>query len=170
MARSGSKAKNNEKVDYGDRVVASNRRARHDFDILDTYECGIMLRGSEVKSLREANVTIADAFAVVRGNELWLLGLHISPYRSAGTHVKTEADRPRKLLVHRQEIDRITHRLDAERLTLVPMSLYFVDGKAKLELAVARGRKAVDRRRAIAKRDADRETQRALGRRTKYGQ
>ncbi len=169
MARHSSKAKDKDKVDYGDRVVASNRRARHNFDILDTYECGIMLRGSEVKSLREANVTIADAFGVIRDDELWLLGLYISPYKSAGTHTKLESERPRKLLMHRQELDRIIHRLDTERLTLVPMSLYFVNGKAKLEMAMARGRKAVDRRQAIAKRDAERETQRALRRRTKYG-
>ncbi|MCC5952465.1 MAG: SsrA-binding protein SmpB [Acidimicrobiia bacterium] len=148
-------------------VVATNRQARRDYDILETLEVGIALRGSEVKSLRAAKVQLADAHAKVRDHELWLHGLHISPWESTGTHDRPEPDRARKLLAHRVEIDRLRARVDQERLALVPMSIYFRDGRAKIDLAVARGRSKGDKRRAIAERDAAAEARRAMGRRAK---
>lgn len=148
----------------GEQVVASNRKARHDYDIVDTFECGIVLRGSEVKALREAKVTLNDAHGRVRDGQAWIVGLHVTPYSRASTHELLEPDRDRKLLLHRREIDRIAGRLDQEPLTLVPLRLYFRDGRAKLELALARGRKQHDKRHAIAARDADREAARAMSR------
>ncbi|RMH75067.1 MAG: SsrA-binding protein SmpB [Actinomyces sp.] len=148
----------------GTTLVASNRRARHDFDILDTLEVGIVLRGSEVKSLREARVRLDDAWASVDGGELWLHGLHITPYSRAATAFAPDPGRSRKLLAHRSEIDRLAERLAREPLTLVPLRLYFRDGRAKLELALARGRTKADKRRAIAERDAEREARRAMAR------
>lgn len=147
----------------GDRVVIRNRKARHEFDILDTVEAGIMLKGSEVKVLRDGKGQVADAFARIEHGEVWLHGLHIPPY-----HMTTSAafghdpDRGRKLLLHRNEIERLRQRLDLERLTLVPLSIYFTGGRAKVELALARGRKLHDRREAIARRDADREAAKAI--------
>jgi SsrA-binding protein len=148
----------------GEKVVASNRKARHDYDIIDTHECGMVLRGSEVKALREGKVTLNDAHGRVRDGQMWLLGLHIAPYSSASSHELLEPERDRKLLLHRREIDRIATRLDQEPLTLVPLRLYFKGGRAKLELALARGRKQHDKRHAIAARDADREATRAMSR------
>lgn len=145
-----------------DPVVASNRRARHDYEILQTVEAGIMLRGSEVKSLRESKVTLSDAYARIVADELWLIGLHISPYSHAASHTGHLVDRDRKLLVHREELEDLRGRLDQEHLTLVPLSLYFKDGRAKLEVALARGRKTHDKRQAIAKRDADMEARKAM--------
>jgi SsrA-binding protein len=146
-----------------DRVVARNRRARHEFDILETHEAGMVLRGSEVKVLREGKVQLAEAFARVEGGEVWLYGMHVPPYRmTTGASFGHDPDRGRKLLLHRKEIDRLKARLDLERLTLVPLSLYFKDGRAKVELALARGRKLHDRREAIARRDADREAAKAM--------
>ena len=143
-------------------VVATNRRARHDYEILQTVEAGIMLRGSEVKSLRESKVTLSDAYARIVADELWLIGLHISPYSHAASHTGHLVDRDRKLLVHREELEDLRARLDQEHLTLVPLSLYFKDGRAKLEVALARGRKTHDKRQAIAKRDADMEARKAM--------
>ena len=151
------------------RPIASNRRAKRDYEILDTIECGIVLRGSEVKSLRESQVQLADAYAKVRGNEVWLYGFHIGAYSHAGLANSHLPERERKLLLHRLEIDRLRLRVDQEQLSLIPLSLYFKDGRAKLELAVARGRKAHDKRQAIAKRDAEMETRKAAARTTKYG-
>lgn len=148
----------------GTKVVATNRQARRDYEILDTYECGLVLRGSEVKSLRESKVQLADSYARIDDNEIWLHGLHVAPYSHSGQADTHEPERARKLLLHRGEIDRIRPRLDQERLTLVPLSLYFKDGRAKLELGLGRGRKQYDKRQAIAKRDADREAARALAR------
>lgn len=147
--------------DPQNRVVATNRQARRDYEILDTMECGIVLRGSEVKSLRESNVQLADSYARLSDGEVWLHGLHIAPYSHAGVEVP-QADRTRKLLLHRAEIDRLRARLDHERLALVPLRLYFKAGKAKLELGVGRGRRSQDKRQAIAKRDADLEARRAM--------
>lgn len=151
----------------GATVVATNRQARRDFEILDTWECGIVLAGSEVKSLRESKVTLSDAFARVDRNELWLVGLHITPYSLASAQGGHEPDRTRKLLVHRHELDEIRKRIDLERLSLVPLSLYFKDGRAKLELGLGRGRREFDKRQAIAKRDADREARRAMAARNR---
>lgn len=138
-----------------DRVVAQNRRARHDYDILATYEAGIVLLGTEVKSLREGKTQMREAYARVKDGELWLHQLHIPPYSNAGPAFAHAPERDRKLLVHRKEIDELADRTAREGLTLVPLSIYFKEGKAKLEIALARGRKRYDKRQAIAKRDAD---------------
>ena len=148
----------------GPRAVATNRQARRDYEILDTYEAGIMLQGSEVKSLREANVQLAESFARLDGHEIFLVGLHIAAYSHSGLSDGHLADRQRKLLLHRREIDKISSRLDQERLTLVPLSLYFKDGRAKVELALARGRSKGDKRQAIAERDSRLEMEKAMGR------
>ena len=148
--------------DVGRKVIATNRQARRDYEVLDTIEAGIVLRGSEVKSLRDAHVQFADANGWIRNGEAWLLGLHIAPYANAQTHTGHDADRERKLLLHHHEIERIKARVDQERLALVPLSLYFKDGKVKVELALGKGRKQHDKRQAIAKRDAELEARRAL--------
>jgi SsrA-binding protein len=144
--------------------VASNRQARRDYDILDTLECGLVLLGSEVKSLRESKVQLADAHARLIAGEVWLLSLHIAPYSHAFGANGHNPDRDRKLLLRKDEIERLQLRLERERLSLVPLSLYFVDGRAKLELGVGRGRKSYDKRAVIAARDAARDTDRALAR------
>ena len=144
------------------RTVARNRRARHDYDILETYECGIALRGGEVKSLRAGKVQLQDSYARVDGGELWLLGAHVAPYEYSNGFGFVEPDRPRKLLLHREEIDDLRGRVAQQSLTLVPLSIYFKDGRAKLELALARGRRLYDKRRVIATRDAAREAERAI--------
>jgi len=149
------------KTEKGPRPVAQNRRARHDFEVLDTFECGIVLAGSEVKSLRDGKVQLRDAFARVINGEVWLYGVHVAPYAHANGFGAVDPDRARKLLLHRHEIAELHARTSQEGLTLVPLSIYFVDGRAKLELAVARGRKTYDKRHAIAARDAARETERA---------
>lgn len=144
-------------------MVASNRRARRDYDILDTIEAGMVLRGSEVKSLRDAKVQLAEGFARIAKGEAWLHNVHISPWHNTGLHDRPEPDRARKLLLHKSEIERLGSKLDQEpSLTLVPLSVYFRDGHAKVELGVARGRKQHDKRQVIAQRDADREAQRAM--------
>lgn len=151
-------------TDRGIKVVATNRQARRDYEILDTLECGIMLKGNEVKSLRESNVTLADAYARVHDGELWIHGLHIAPYSHAGKAGLLEPDRDRKLLAHRAEIDRWAARVQQDRLAIVPLRLYFKDGRAKLELGLGRGKRQYDKRQAIARREADREAQRAMSR------
>jgi SsrA-binding protein len=144
------------------KVVARNRRARHDFEILETHEAGIALVGTEVKSLREGHIQLKDAYARPEGGELWLVGVHVSPYAQADGFGGHDPDRRRKLLLHRDEIAELTQRVTQASLTLVPLSVYFKDGKAKVELALARGRRQHDKREAIAARDAARETDRAL--------
>ncbi len=146
------------------KVVATNRRARRDYEILDTVEAGMILSGSEVKALREAKVQISDAYARIIDHEAWLIGLHISPYSHASPLFGHDPDRQRKLLLHRTEIDRLRARVDQERLTLVPLSLYFKEGRAKLEVGLGKGRTSVDKRQVIAKRDADLEAKRAMSR------
>jgi SsrA-binding protein len=145
------------------KIVATNRRARRDYEITDTFECGMVLRGSEVKSLRESQVQMTEAYGRIDDGELWLLGLNISPYASTGSasfgHVP---DRHRKLLLHRTELDRIEARVQRERLALIPLSIYFIGGRAKVEIGIGRGKKEFDRRHDIAKRDADREAERAM--------
>ncbi|MCP3934500.1 MAG: SsrA-binding protein SmpB [Actinomycetia bacterium] len=154
--------------DNGDRTVASNRRARRNYDILDTYEAGVQLAGSEVKSLRDAKVQMGDGFARIdnRG-EVWLHGVVISPWSHASRQGGHITDRRRKLLLNRSEIDKLRARTEQENLSLVPMSIYFKGGKAKVELALARGRRDYDKRQVIAKRDADLEARRALAHRTR---
>ena len=146
----------------GTTVVATNRQARRDFEIVDTWECGIMLKGSEVKSLREARVTLNEAFARFEGRDLYLVGLHINAYSSASAQGGHEPARTRKLLANRHELDEMHVRVSQEHLTLVPLSLYFKDGRAKLEIGLGRGLKHYDKRQVIAKRDADLDARRAM--------
>ena len=150
----------------GRKLVASNRKARHDYTIVDTYEAGIRLLGTEVKSLRAGRASLVDSFAQEKDGELYLHGLHIPEY-ALGTWTNHEPRRTRKLLLHRGEIDRLIGKTKDAGLTLVPLSLYFSDGWAKVEIGLARGRKTHDKRDALAKRDADREISRAMGRRRK---
>jgi SsrA-binding protein len=144
-----------------DKLIADNRRARHEYQLLERLEAGVVLTGTEVKSLRDGRASLAQAYAEVRDGELWLVGLHISPYEqgSVGAH---DPDRPRKLLAHRREIDSLYGKVREKGLTLVPTRLYFKNGRVKVELAVARGKELRDKRRDIAKREADRQMERAL--------
>lgn len=148
----------------GRTLVASNRKARHDYTILKTYEAGLVLVGTEVKSLRAGRVSLVDAYAQERDGELLLYGLHIAEY-GFGTWTNHQPRRVRKLLLRRVEIDRIRARMREGGLTLVPLSMYFANGWAKVELGLAKGRKSYDKRQAIAERDANREIARELGRR-----
>jgi len=152
--------------DRNNQVVASNRRARHNYAILDTYEAGIALMGTEVKSLRDGQASLADAFATLDDGEIWLRNLHIPEYHH-GTWTNHAPRRNRKLLLHRREIDQLVGKIRDGNLTLVPLSLYFLDGKVKVELALARGKQAHDKRQDLARRDAEREVVRELGRRAK---
>jgi SsrA-binding protein len=148
-------------ADSRNRVVAQNRRARHDYDILDTYEAGLVLVGSEVKSLREGKAQLRDSYARVQDGEVWLYGVHVPPYVFATGFGAVDPDRRRKLLLHRRQIEELAKRTQQESLTLVPLSLYFKDGRAKVDLALAKGRRTYDKRHAIAARDADMEARRA---------
>jgi SsrA-binding protein len=151
----------------GKKIIATNRRARHDYGIVDEIECGIVLTGSEVKALREGHVQIADAFARIIQGQVWLDGMHIPPYQFAHGVGAHDPNRARKLLLHRREIERIAAEIKREHLTMVPLSLYFKDGRVKVELGMGRGRKKADKRQVIAERDSQREIQRALGRQRK---
>src|SRR3954467_7924098 len=144
----------------GEKLIAENRKARHDYELLDRYEAGLVLTGTEVKSLRQNGASLQQAYADVRGGEAWLLAFHIAPYEQAANG--HEPERPRKLLLHGKEIVTIDSKLREKGLTLVPTRLYFKDGRAKLELALARGKATIDKRRDLAKRDADRQIERAL--------
>ncbi len=150
----------------GRKVIASNRKARHDYSVLDTYEAGLVLVGTEVKSLREGRANLVDAFAQIDGGEAWLHNLHIPEY-TQGTWTNHSPRRRRKLLLHSEEIGKLIGRTQESGFTLVPLSLYFKDGRAKVEIALARGKKDYDRRHALAERDARRDMRRALGRRNK---
>ena len=150
----------------GRKVVASNRKARHDYAILDTYEAGLALTGTEVKSLRLGRASLVDAFAQEHDGELFLHHMHIPEY-TQGTWTNHEPRRTRKLLLKRLEIDRLIGKLRESGLTLVPLQVYFADGWAKVELGLARGKKSYDKRQDLAKRDAEREIARAAGRRGK---
>ena len=144
------------------KVVATNRRARRDFDIIGVYECGLVLRGSEVKSLREGTVTLTEAYGRVSGGEVWLHSMHLPPRPNIARAFAPDPDRPRKLLLHRAEINRIRARVEQDRLLLVPLSVYFRDGRAKVEMALARRRRKVDRRTVLARRQAEMEARRAM--------
>lgn len=148
----------------GQKLIAANRKARRNYEVLETLEAGIVLRGSEVKSLREAQVQIGEAYALIDGGEAWLHGMHVAPYTNAQTHSGHDPDRRRKLLLHAAEIERLRSIVDEQRLSLVPLSLYFKEGRAKVELALARGRKSYDKRQVLAERDAKREADRAIAR------
>lgn len=148
----------------GRKVIAQNRRARHDYHIEDTYEAGLVLTGTEVKSLRAGHASLVDGYALVRDGEAWLMGVHIPEY-TEGTWTNHEPRRPRKLLLHRREIGKLIEKTQEQGLTIVPLALYFKEGKAKVEIAVARGKRSYDKRQDLAKRDAAREMERATRRR-----
>ncbi len=143
-----------------DTVVIRNRRARYDYHVLDSFESGIVLAGSEVKSIRDGRANLQDAYARVDDGEVWLHNMHISPYEYS--RAELEPTRRRKLLLHRKEIETIARATSERGVTLVPLRVYFKDGRAKVELAIAKGKRAYDKRRTIAERDAKRETERAL--------
>jgi SsrA-binding protein len=150
--------------EVGRKVIAQNKKARHDYSIEDVFECGIVLTGTEVKSLRMGRASLIDGFAMVDKGELWLSGVHIPEY-TQGTWTNHTPRRNRKLLVHAAEIRKLTARMKEGGLTLVPLSLYFKDGKAKIELAVAKGKKVYDKRAALMERQAGREVEREVSRR-----
>jgi SsrA-binding protein len=152
--------------EQGRKVVASNRKARHDYTILDTYEAGMALTGTEVKSLRAGRASLVDAFGHESNGEIFLHGMHIPEY-TQGTWTNHEPRRVRKLLLKKIEIQRLIGKLREEGLTLVPLSVYFHDGWAKVELGLAKGKKSYDKRQDMAARDAQREISRAMGRRSK---
>ena len=146
----------------GTKLISDNRRARHDYTLLERFEAGIQLAGTEVKSLRQGGATLAGAHAEERGGELWLVGVHIAPYEAGGTAAGHDPERDRKLLLHRREIDRLAGRVRERGLTLVPTRLYFKDGRAKIEIALAKGKELRDKRRDIAKRESDRQIEQAF--------
>jgi SsrA-binding protein len=146
----------------GDHVVARNRRASHDYILEDRYEAGIVLYGAEIKSIRNHQINVSDGFVQERDGELWLMGVHISPYKQASRFDDLDPVRPRKLLLHRKEISRIITRLRERGYTAVPTMVYLKKGLAKVEIAMAKGKRTFDKRQSIAKRDADREVQRVL--------
>jgi SsrA-binding protein len=152
--------------EQGRKVVASNRKARHDYAILDTFEAGMALTGTEVKSLRAGRASLVDAFGHESNGEIYLHGMHIPEY-TQGTSTNHEPRRVRKLLLHRDEIRKMQGKLRDEGITLVPLSVYFQNGYAKVELGLARGKKSYDKRQDLAARDAQREITRAVGRRNK---
>ncbi|OZE25554.1 SsrA-binding protein [Rhodococcus sp. 05-2255-1e] len=150
----------------GRKAIATNRKARHNYSILDVVEAGVALVGTEVKSLRDGKASLVDAFATVDDGEIWLRGLHIAEYK-LGSWTNHAPRRNRKLLLHRREIDRLAGKVKEGNLTLVPLSMYFSDGKVKVELALAKGKQDYDKRQSLAKRTAEREVTRELGRRVK---
>jgi SsrA-binding protein len=151
-------------AEQGTKIIARNRRARHDYHIEDVVEAGLVLTGTEVKSLRAGRASLTDGFGQISDHEAWLHGVHIPQY-TQGTWTNHEPRRPRKLLMHRKEIDKLASATAERGLTLVPLSLYFKDGKAKVELALARGKRTYDKRHDLAERDAARDIDRALRRR-----
>ena len=148
----------------GEKLIADNRRARHDYHLLERFEAGLVLTGTEVKSLRDGRASLAQSYAEIRDGEAWLLGAEISVY-DQGNRANHDPTRPRKLLLHRREIDSLYGTVREKGLTLVPTRLYFKDGRVKIELAVARGKEQRDKRRDIAKREAQRDMERAVRRR-----
>jgi SsrA-binding protein len=152
-----------------DRVVATNRRARREYDFLETFEAGIVLQGSEVKSLREGKAQLTEAYARVDDGEMWLFGMHIPPWQFATGFGAHDPERKRKLLLHRSEIDELAGKVQQQSLTLIPASLYFKDGRAKVEIALAKGRHMYDKRNAIAARDAERDVARAVKEGNRWG-
>jgi SsrA-binding protein len=147
----------------GEKVVTTNRKARHDYEILDTYEAGIVLTGTEVKSLRQGNANLSDSYAVMKNGELWLMGMHISPY-SQGSYANVDPLRNRKLLLHKKEILKVVGKLTSKGLTLVPLKVYFTHNIAKVLVGLARGKREYDRRHYIAKREAERTIRQRLAR------
>jgi SsrA-binding protein len=152
--------------EQGRKLIAQNKKARHDYHVEDTFEAGLVLVGTEVKSLRLGRASLVDGFVDIENGEAWLHGVHIPEY-SQGTWTNHAARRKRKLLLNRAEIDKIERRVNEKGLTVVPLSLYFVDGRAKVEIALAKGKKSWDKRHSIAERQANREKEQDLGRRLK---
>jgi SsrA-binding protein len=152
--------------ELGRKMIAQNRKARHDYFIEDTFEAGLVLTGTEVKSLRAGRASLVDGYAEIDGHEIWLHNAHIPEY-TQGTWNNHTPRRKRKLLMHRHEIDKIERRVTERGLTIVPLALYFKDGRAKVEIGVAKGKKSYDKRQTIAKRDAEREATREFGRQVK---
>lgn len=146
----------------GEKVIAVNRRAYHDYHIEETLEAGLVLTGTEIKSLRQGRMNIRDAYARIQNGEAWLIGMHISPYQQAGPHLQHEPDRSRKLLLHRDEIRKLAQQTQAKGLTLVPVKLAFRNGRVKVDLGLARGKKLYDKRDALAAREAQRDIARAI--------
>jgi SsrA-binding protein len=145
----------------GIKVIATNRKASHEYDLEDRHEAGLVLTGTEIKSIRAGRVNLRDGYVQPRDGELWLYNVHIASYDPAGRYGH-EPRRPRKLLLHRREIDRLTSKVQERGYTIVPMRLYLKQGRAKIEVALARGKRRYDKRQAIAKRDAERDIDRAL--------
>src|SRR3954451_21206745 len=150
----------------GHKLVAQNKKARHDYLIEDTYEAGMVLQGTEVKSLRAGRASLIDGFCDIEGHEVWLHGVHIPEY-TQGTWTNHAARRKRKLLLNRAEIDKIERRVNEKGYTIVPLSLYFLDGRAKVEIALAKGKKSWDKRQTLREQQDNREKQQAIGRRLK---
>lgn len=146
------------------KVIATNRKARHDYLIEDTFEAGLVLTGSEIKSIRAGQVNLRDSYATLREGELWLVNTHISPYQQA-SYQNHEPRRDRKLLAHRREINRLSGKLQEKGLTLIPLRLYLKNGRAKVELGLGRGKKLYDKRQTLKERDDQRQIERAVGRR-----
>ena len=144
------------------KIITRNKRASYEYEILEKFEAGLVLTGSEIKSIRANKINLRDGFVQEQGDELWLLGVHISPYEQGGAYGHTDPTRPRKLLLHKREIARIITRIRDKGYTAVPIMIYLVRGMAKAEIALARGKKLYDKRQTIAKRDSQREINRAL--------
>lgn len=149
-------------AEAGEKTLAVNRQARHDYFIVETFEAGLALTGTEIKSVRAGRLNLRDAYARVDGGEIWLIGMHISPYEHAGGYFQHDPTRPRKLLLHKRQIAYLAGQLGQKGLTLVPLRLYLKRGRAKLELGVAKGKKLYDKRDSLAERDSRREIERAL--------
>jgi SsrA-binding protein len=146
----------------GEKLITSNRQARHDYFITETVEAGLALTGTEIKSVRAGRVNLREAYARIENGEAWLVGMHVSPYEQAGASFQHDPLRPRKLLLHRREIERLRGELGQKGLTLVPLRLYLKRGRAKVELGLAKGKKLYDKRDTLAARDARRDIERAL--------
>ena len=166
MAAAGPNSAASSNRQSGRKIIAQNKKARHDYSILDVYEAGVVLTGTEVKSLRLGRASLVDGFATIDDGEIYLRNVHIPEY-THGSWTNHEPRRTRKLLLHRGEILRLIGKTKESGLTLVPLSIYFADGKVKVELALARGKRSYDKRQDLARRDADKEVRKALGRRIK---
>ncbi len=147
-----------------ERTVVSNRKAFHDYFIVETYEAGIALRGTEIKSVRAGKVQLRESYIRIENDEAWVVGMHISPYEQAGVYFQHEPTRPRKLLLHHAEINKLRVQAEVKGLTLVPIRMYFKKGRVKVEIGVARGKHTYDKRAALAERDNQREVEREMAR------
>ena len=146
----------------GQKIISDNRQARFNYHIIETYEAGVALQGTEVKSIREGKVNLRDGYALIRNNEAWLLNVHISPYQKAGDFFNHEPRRSRRLLLHKQEIRKLIGKVEQQGLTLVPLRMYFKRGWVKVDIALAQGKKLYDKRETIKRRDDKRSMQRAI--------